>query len=63
MPELSLVVHCNELCEVLIAVLCLFLVQLEQDIGTSRELTCESAVAGLVHQELLISACRSLGVE
>lgn len=59
-PWRSVVVHGNELEQVLVAFLRLFLVGFEQYLCALWELACESAVAGLVHEEVLVSAGWSL---
>ncbi len=57
------VVQVDELEQVLVALLGVLFVLREQDSGALRELAGQTAVTGLVHQELLIAAGRCLGVE
>ena len=47
----------------LVALLGSVFVSLEQHFGAARELAGQTAVAGLVHQELAVSAGRSLGIQ
>ena len=57
------VVHFDQLEQVLVALLGVLLVLCEQNGRTLRELAGQTAVTGLVHQELLIAARGRLGVE
>ena len=61
--RVGLFVQLNQLQQVLVTLLSSGLVALEELGGTLRELTGQTAVASLVHQELLVAASGGLGVQ